>query len=566
MTNRQRNCWVLMLAVAVVVTGCSKGDLGPRTIVPDPATRVEIDGGAAVGFIEENGAHVWRGLPFAGDTGGEGRWRAPRPVEPWEGVHDGTAFGPACAQVATPFTRIEGWENGRVEGSEKCLNLDVYAPSAGGEDLPVMVWVHGGSNVSGASQLYKAHNLAENENVIVVVLQYRLGPLGFFAVPDDGNEAEESVRQPANFALLDIIAALEWVQRNALVFGGSSSNITIFGESAGGHNINALLMSPLAEGLFSRAIVQSGLMDSVSVSDALGQTGELQNASKAVVERAGGMEALRARSTEDVFEAYERTDGLWLDLPRIIEDGATIPDRPLLEVVGETGPSQNVPIITGTNRDEMKLFFAFDDLLTRKKLWFFREPIDPDFYEAASEYSARIWRLRAVHMLAEGTGAAGNPDVYSYQFDWDDAGSFLLTDFGTLFGAAHAFEIPFVFNRFALLGDADQFVFSAKTGDSREELSRAMGAYWASFARDGSPVVDGLPNWPRHGEDAHTMIFDSRDDQGLVVKGSPDSLARITEDLESDQRLDAEQRCALYGLLVNLNGLTDEDVPAACVQ
>ncbi|RZV37980.1 MAG: hypothetical protein EX271_11285, partial [Acidimicrobiales bacterium] len=251
-----------------------------ETFVPElaDATIVRVAQGELTGFIAENGAHVWRGVPYAADTSGENRWRGPRPAPDWNGNREALKFAPVCPQIATSFTPIESFTNGELEGSEDCLAFDIYAPSdAKGKSLPVMVWIHGGSNVSGASQLYIGDKLAAHENVIVMSVQYRLGPLGWFSHPDLVASAESEEEKSANFGILDLIAALKWVQDNASVFGGDPDNVTIFGESAGGHNVVSLLASPLAEGLFHKAIIQSGSFDSVSVDDAQGLSGDQPN-------------------------------------------------------------------------------------------------------------------------------------------------------------------------------------------------------------------------------------------------------------------------------------------------
>ena len=252
--------------------------------------------GELIGFTAENGAHIWRGVPYGEDTSGKNRWRAPRPAPVWDGVREATAFAPVCPQIATPFTPIEGFVLGELEGSEDCLAMDIYAPSdAVGRSLPVMVWIHGGSNVSGASQMYIGDRLAANEDVIVISVQYRLGPLGWFSHQALRDSADTFEDTSANFGTLDLIASLKWVRDNITAFGGDPDRVTIFGESAGGHNVATLLGSPLAEGLFHQAIIQSGSFDSVSVSDAEGQSGSLTNASRDVAKRLGGPEKVSYR-------------------------------------------------------------------------------------------------------------------------------------------------------------------------------------------------------------------------------------------------------------------------------
>jgi len=231
------------IGIALCLSACSSSE--PETELPRnpaPVTTTAVTQGELVGFIANNGAHVWRGVPYAADTSGENRWRAPRPALAWDGTRSATEFAPACPQIATPFTPIASWTNGTLEGSEDCLIFDIYAPAdAKGKSLPVMMWIHGGSNVSGTSQLYVAENLAKNENVIVMSVQYRLGPLGWFSHPDLVASAVTPEDASANFGTLDLIAGLKWIRENAESFGGDPDNVTIFGESAGGQNVSTLL-------------------------------------------------------------------------------------------------------------------------------------------------------------------------------------------------------------------------------------------------------------------------------------------------------------------------------------
>ena len=536
-----------LTAFALLAAGCAKTDIHVPTKAD--ATTVTTTQGHLVGFTAKNGAHVWRGVPYGADTSGQNRWRAPRPAPAWEGVREALNFAPVCPQIATPFTPIESFTNGKLEGSEDCLALDIYAPAnTNQKDLPVMFWIHGGGNVSGASQLYVGENLTVNENVIVISVQYRLGPLGWFSHPALVESAKTSEDKSANFGILDLIAALKWTRENAASFGGNPDNITIFGESAGGHNVVSLLASPLAEGLFHRAIIQSGSFDSVTIAAARGDTGELPNPSLKVAKRLGGADKFHSASLAEIFAAFEleTSDGdAFMDLPRIIRDGVALPETPLREAFASKEGFHNVPIISGTNKDEMKLFYLFDERLTETKFGEFIVAKDQDFYDAASDYSSRVWKIRSVDRPLALMSKAGHSDVYGYRFDWDEGGKFLWMDFAKMLGASHAIEIPFVFNRFKILGDADKIMFSKKTNDTRENLSRAMGRYWANFARTGVPQSQDGPTWPDFGTDAKIMLFDSENDGGLKVQSGLDNFDALVSDLKPDPRLSQGQRCEI---------------------
>ena len=540
-----------LMSFAVLLAACSSGK-SDISISPQAAevTQVKTAQGELIGFIAGNGAHVWRGVPYAADTSGQNRWRAPRPAAPWEGIRQALDFAPVCPQIATVFTPIESFINGELEGSEDCLILDIYAPeNAAGKSLPVMLWIHGGSNVSGSSLLYVGKNLAVNEDVIIMSVQYRLGPMGWFSHPALVESAQTLEDKSANFGTLDLIAALKWVQANAKAFGGNPDNVTIFGESAGGHNVSTLLASPLAGGLFHRAIIQSGSFDSVTIDEARGVSGDLPNPSFDVTKRLGGPEKFHSASLAEVFAAFDleniESEG-FMDLPRIIRDGVVLPKTPLRNAFSSLETFNNVPIMSGTNKDEMKLFHLFDVRFTKTKFGQFIVAKDQNFYDAASDYSTRVWKIRSVDRPLAMMDEAGHSNVYGYRFDWDEGGKFLWMDLSKMLGAGHAVEIPFVLNRFKLLGeDGDKLLFGKKTAQSREKLSRAMGRYWASFARHGVPQSDGFATWPVFGSGADILHFDSDKDGGIRVQSGADSFENLARDLSTDTRLSSEQRCEI---------------------
>ena len=544
--------WAFLLS-AFLLLSCNKKDPIAPPPTADTQTLRTVAEGSIIGFSTDNGANVWRAIPYADDTSGDNRWRAPRPAPKRNETLNALEFGPVCPQIATPFTPVPGFTNGELEGSENCLTFDIYAPSnAVGKDLPVMMWIHGGGNVFGTSQLYQAHNLVVNENVIVLAVQYRLGPLGWFSHPALRSSAVSEADTAANFALLDQISALNWIQDNVATFGGDPNNVTIFGESAGGHNVAALLASPLARGLFHKAIIQSGFFDSVSREDA--ENGELLNPANSVASKLG-IDKFHTATTQEIFDAYDLTPDGYMELPRVIEDGVTIASEPLLDRFKDRKNYANVPIITGTNRDEMKMFFLTNPDLTKK-----RGPLytakNQDLYDAASDYSARNWRLAAVDYPIALMNESGHEPVYAYRFDWDEGGKFLTMDLSKMLGAAHALEIPFVFNRFIFLGDADRIMYQAKTEDSRQELSRAMGAYWANFARNGRPSAASETQWRPYHSDGAVLHFDARNDRGIRIEIGGDTGAAIITDMARDTRIDDPERCRI---LDGLSQLTDAE-------
>jgi para-nitrobenzyl esterase len=540
-----------VLMLGVLASACAGG---PETPDADPATQRAITQGQIIGFTREDAidgasAHIWQGVPFAAAPRGDLRWRAPRPTPAWEGVREALAHPDPCPQVANALSAAaSGVRAGDLIGSEDCLQMDIYAPAGAGPDsaaLPVMVWIHGGSNVWGHASQYDGAALAAAENVVVAVVQYRLGPLGFFAHPLIEADAQTPEDAAANFALLDLIAALAWVQDNIAQFGGDASRVTIFGESAGGHNVAGLLASPLASGLFHRAIIQSGSFTSMSLEDA--QSNATNNALEAASRFAGAnadANAVRGADLADIYRAYGGGGPLG-DLPRMIADGVSLPRDGLIGAFARADGFNAVPLITGTNRDETKLFNAFVETLTRRRLGVLFSPRDPDFYDALSDYQGRMWRVRAVDEPAATMRAGGHDAIWAYRFDWDEGGSFLTMDLSRVLGAAHAMEIPFIFNHFDFFGQIDPILFNRRNRDGREALARSMGAYWAAFARDGAPGNAGGPDWPRFEADGPLMRFDTPQDGGPALMTGADTRARIRADLAADPRLDAEQRCQI---------------------
>ncbi len=554
---------LVAIALLSCLTACSGKEETQEVPVVASADTVRMTAeGNVAGFVADNGTHVWRGLPYAASTAGENRWRAPRPAPSWDGTYEALEFGERCVQKTNRLNASEGIEPGLLIGSEDCLTLNIYAPAdAAGKNLPVMLWIHGGANVWGRAASYDGSNLAANENVIIVTVQYRLGPLGWFAHEKIRETAETPADAAANFGTLDLIASLNWVGENIAEFGGNPENITIFGESAGGHDVVTLLASPLAAGLFHRAIVQSGSFDSISLAQA--EEDDPRSANKIAAKLGVSTAAeLRAIPAGDFLDAYWLEEG-FIEAPLIIEDGVVLPSMPLREAFASTDTFNAVPIITGTNRDEMKFFYIADERLVKKLFGIFVVARDQDLYDAASDYSARLWRIRSVDGPAARMAAAGHDKVFAYRFDWDEGGRFLFMNFAKMFGAAHAVEIPFVFNRFRLLGDADKIMFAKKTAASRDTLSRAMGRYWASFAKTGAPSANGTADWPVYTTGGGSLIrFDSVNDGGIEIITGADDLDKILQDLAADQRADQKERCliaeSLYGWVPEIQDQVDQ--------
>ena len=244
--------------------------------VADPQSRRTTKLGAVVGFLDRTNTHAWLGIPYAQPPVDDLRWRAPRPPTPWQGTREALQFCSPCVQIGGPLAGVPKDQFSKVVGSEDCLYLNIWAPRftpdtvpQDTDRLPVMVWIHGGGNSIGtASTYYFAHHIAGTHKLIVVTINYRLGVFGWF-YHSALNGRDTSVEdRSGNYGTLDMIQALRWVQQNIAAFGGDPAKITIFGESAGGFNVYSLLASPLAKGLFHRAIVQSGGLRTITLNRA----------------------------------------------------------------------------------------------------------------------------------------------------------------------------------------------------------------------------------------------------------------------------------------------------------
>ena len=356
--------------------------------------------------------------------------------------------------------------DGYFSGTEDCLYLDIRAPKSSDMNLPVMFWIHGGGNTSGLKDIYDFSKMVELHNVIVVTINYRLGPFGWFTHPSI-QENQHGIDKTSNYGTLDIIAALEWVKENILLFGGDPNNITIFGESAGGHNVLSLIVAKQAKGLFHKAIVQSGYTTSYSINDSYKQS-EISSTSKHtswnIVNRIlqdQNLKILQSRNKEKVrnilktisakdFFKYYANRPSYENLPLLTSDGIVIPKIGLKDSLSKEKYVNRVPIIAGSNRDEVKLWLAsakyFVDLDYSFLGSIFGIPRvninNNEAFNIFNSYRSRAWKIRGVDNPLRSLHISGNDNLYAYRFDWDDHRKYIIADFQELIGAAHATEIP----------------------------------------------------------------------------------------------------------------------------
>jgi para-nitrobenzyl esterase len=434
------------------------------------------------------------------------RWRPPAPPARWDGVRDATRYGAACIQPTPVFQTIYSSDIGAT--SEDCLTLNVWTPATEGR-APVLVWIHGGALVSGSSKetLYDGARLAR-EGVVVVSINYRLGVLGWLAHPD--LSAESPLGISGNYGLMDQVAALEWVKRNIAAFGGDPENVTIAGESAGGLSVLYLMSTPLAHGLFDRAIAQSAYMISTpELTQPRFGAPSAQDAGAALSRtlQAPGLRALRGMDAQTLtdraavsgFATFGAVDGKVL--PRQIVD------------VFDQGEQAQVPVLTGFNSGEIRSLrmlapaapgsAADYERMIRDRygdmaaafLTLYPSADVGESVLAASRDALYGWTSER---LARSQTAAGHPS-FLYLFDH----GYPATEAANLHGF-HASELPYMFG--TLERTPPRWPAIPDTPDERR-LSDAMVGYWTSFARTGQPVAAGAPDWTPYGEARNWMIF-----------------------------------------------------------
>jgi para-nitrobenzyl esterase len=456
-----------------------------------------------------NGTVVFRGIPYAAPPVGDRRWKPPAPITPRPGLQQATTFGPSCVPEveSTLFYRHIAETLGQdpnlvpplPPSSENCLFLNVWTPNLGGKALkPVMVWIHGGANAVGTSVALQTDgaNLAR-KGVVVVSMNYRLNVFGFLAHPSLTAESEH--HSSGNYALLDQIAALRWVQQNVAAFGGDPGRVTIFGESAGGTNVTYLLASPLARGLFHRAVIESG---GYAVSD-FGTLGDLEAAGKRFSEAlgvAGAKDvaaALRAASPEELRRAWLGTKNPVRNAPNV--DGWVLPAA--TAKIFDRGEQHKVPVLIGFNKDEWTALRHYWPNVTldgfRSVMRAVYGPLADDvlkLYSAANDAEAIAavdrsqtdwYYVGPTRFIAERMTRAGAP-AYVYLFT-----RVPQAPGGEKLGAHHAMEIPYVWDTLASVPWMPRKPYD-------QELADAMSAAWVRFAITGDPNGGKLPAWPRY--------------------------------------------------------------------
>ncbi len=454
---------------------------------------VQTKYGLVAGFSDK-GIWCWKGIPYGTPPVGELRWKAPLDPIPWLGTRRTTKFGNSAAQVMP----IMG-----PTGSEDCLYLNIWRPKSSETELSVYLYIHGGGNSIGSSNTptYYGNSVAEKSNLLYVSVNYRLGAMGWFkhpAVTGSGSPEDQS----GNYGTLDLVKSLEWVRDNIRAFGGNPNNVTIAGESGGAFNVLSLLVSPSANGLFHRAIVESGLMSVCSIEEAIAQSERLLVAllisDRKVANEEEALKHIREMQDAEIktyllsksaFTITKNIPTMVLGMAQwrsIIADGTVIPAEGY-DVFSSGKWANMVPVIIGCTKDEMKLFGQFmEDLHLSPRIW---------------DYQSMLWRANGVHKPATKMTANSNIHVYAYRFDWgspDDKGVSVLPKIkGQELGAYHGSELPFFLGTSG--SDFAFLIGKTHTKDNqigREKLKDLCMNYLASFARTGNPNHTDLPNWP----------------------------------------------------------------------
>jgi para-nitrobenzyl esterase len=563
---RRRAAASAAIAILLLVAGRG-GAMGPTL------TRDTVYG--AIEGVEEAGVYSWKGIPFAKPPVGELRWRAPVEPDAWSGTRSAKAFGNASVQFGRLFgpganNRYDatiGQSLNTAVGSEDCLTLNIWRPASGASGLPVMYFIYGGSNFSGytADPMYDGAALARTVNAVVVTANYRLGIFGWFdmAALKVGNDP---LNDSGNFATLDQIQTLKFINRNIANFGGDPDNVTVMGESAGAVNVYALMTSPLVTAampaLFHRAVVLSGglataselpegatatllapnygpeqsalMLSSLLIADGLADDDTGAAAAAATMSSAQIAEYMRSKTPAELF-AQLLTKLAPLGYARVshFADGKVVANTPIAAI--KAGNYLKVPVLAGNTRDEGRLFanllasspklggkpgtivsdaVRFDMMMRfdpdAPPSLTLADLVEPSYLPAdAPETGYKARTALFGHLLFETNRDAilsalksAQPDVWHYRFDWDKESP----PWNDYYGASHAFDLPFVFGNFGPALLTQVIGGKANTG-GRQALSLAMMKALGAFARTGDPNTPELgvswPTWPK------TLHFDA---------------------------------------------------------
>ncbi len=547
--NRAFRLAAAMAAVsAALLAGCGGGD---GDDAPPPTQRMTKYG--AVGGVDRSattGTYAWLGVPYAQPPVGELRWAPPVDPAPWTGVRPAAEFGHSCAQGGRYFSPAPGGAPfglavregfGKPVGDEDCLTLNIWRPADAQAKLPVIMFIYGGSNISGytADPSYDGQELAKRANAVVVTVNYRLGFLGWFDLPQ--LKTGDANADSGNFALLDQMQALKFIRDNIDAFGGDPGNVTVMGQSAGAVNTWGLVVSPLSAGLLHRAVPLSGgiafssrtaaqtyakgLVSAIAVADGKAADATAAQAWLATQTNAQVASWLRGLPADQLLTVMLANPQLG-NSPAPIEDGTVLPVNSRAAVAA--GQFNKMPILVGNTKDEGTLFANLFGLYTGTNIPGFKPndydrfglqfDFDPDApgslaeadlinaaylpvtalprgWNAMSAFVGNSIFINGLDLQLNSVAAQQPTQIWYYRFDWNEEPA----PFNTVYGATHGMDMPFIFRNFSTK-NVFSFAFSTANAPGREALSDAMLGSVAAFARTGDPNHAGLgttwPNWP----------------------------------------------------------------------
>ncbi|HYP71616.1 MAG TPA: carboxylesterase family protein [Variovorax sp.] len=510
--------WRRLALAGAFLVGTTLLGIDPALAAYDQQLTRQLDAGKIYGKLDANNTHAYLGVPFAQPPVGALRWRAPQPPVPWTGSRAATSFASMCAQVGSFFGEPDPATFDQPVGSEDCLYLNVWRPNSSSDKLPVLFWIHGGSNLKGSARepLYNGAYLAAKANMVVVTVQYRLGMLGWLKASAlaNGDAKDDS----GNFATLDLVRGLDWVRANIGAFGGDANLVTVGGQSAGCINTWGLLQSPLAAGKFQRALCMSGIPNGYPsvvgqlaadglVDNLLVDSGRASTTAQATAQRLAMSQAEIAAVLRGATAAQIMKFTPYPVVPGHFTDGTVIRASGLVGLVA--GNYNKVPLMIGSTHDEGSYFaysfgmgkpsaqeywqlanyaapgtVSYNDLIKQEF-----QPIYTQTHEVIS-YALDNVIDNVIRLLRLQQGS-----IYRYNYNWNDTPQ----PWKDTFSAFHGIDIASLFGNFVTSEpNFMHFAWDANNAASRQALSNRFIKHFATFARTGAPsqLFDGQTPWP----------------------------------------------------------------------
>lgn len=509
--------------------------------------------------VSEDGVYKWLGVPYGGDTSGENRWQAPTDPEEWSDILDATQPGDVALQLS----------GSGVVGSESALNLDIYRPENEKEDLPVLVFIHGGNNQTGRAQEISGASFARNQDAIVVSVNYRLGALGFNPLPalKTGTKEEDS----GNYTMLDLAKSLDWIRENIENFGGDSKNITVSGFSAGGRDVMAMLISPLFKGKFDKAISFSGGMTIADEENSQevfakaiaplvvedGLKGTVAEAQKWLLEDKSEVKDYLLGLDGNRLVSLMGNAGIRMSVfPHLYNDGTVIPEEGFA-----TKKYNEVPLLMLTGGNEFSLFGRFDP-------YFGKYVADGSIntneniaaqYDFVNQYGGQLYSLFNLEESAEKMKEQYDAPIYGMEINFGEDADVVGEAMAT-FGSFHGVFVPLL--------DTDNKNYAALVGDAYAsegamELSGLFQNYIYQFIKNGDPNGDTLPEWTDWTEENRDILFLNADQSNATAEIGQNNFTYedILNAIDADTTISQEEKAALLSKVLNgrwFSGSLDE--------